>query len=301
VASLFPFVQLEFTHALGPDAGRYVIAPEGGVESAAPDALGSADLLLLEHVGARTASEGGLIRRKTRPAAPGEEPAPVALALATIIRATSRTTSEADAQKLLRAIDSSEEEQEKWVAAAIADLNLAIRAYRVAALDPYAIEVTRADPRRVRIGYGNGADVYKGAWSAAIAIPAPRAPKLRRGEKLAPTEAVAGVLSGRAFALDSESLIMRALLDVDQGRTRSAAVQLRAGYEMFWAEVTNESPPSSVSEPLTKLKVGEQAVTDLAERGLREPSDSPELGERVAEVCTEILSVVSTWRYELLR
>ena len=90
------------------------------------------------------------------------------------------------------------------------------------------------------------------------------------------------MLSGRAFALDSENLVIRAMLDVDQGRTRAGAVQLRAGFELFWAEVTNERPPKSVTELLDRLKAREAAVTDLAERGLREPSDTAELGERVA-------------------
>ena len=233
MADYFPFVQFEFTHALGPDAGRYVIAPEGGAEgSGAPDALGSADLLVLEHVGAATASEGGIIRRKTRPVAPGEEPSPVPLALATVIRATSRTSSEKDAQALLRRIDGSEDEQEKWVGDAVADLNLAIRAYRVAAVDPYVTEVTRGDPRRVRIGYGEGAEVFKGRWTAALAIPAPRAPAREPRRAARADRGSCRRLSGRAFALDSESLVIRAMLDVDQGqnalRRRSAARRFRA-------------------------------------------------------------------------
>jgi hypothetical protein len=91
------------------------------------------------------------------------------------------------------------------------------------------------------------------------------------------------------------------MLDVDQGRTRAGAVQLRAAFELFWAEVTNERPPKSVEDMLTRLRAREGAVTELAERGLREPTDTAELGERVTGVCTELLTAVSTWRYELLR
>jgi hypothetical protein len=304
VADLFPFVQLEFTHALGPDAGRDVIAgDEAGASSAeaVPDGIGRADLLLIQVVGARTASEGGIIRRRTRAARPEKDPEPVPLALAMLIRARARAGSERDAQALLRKIDSSEAEQESWIGAALDDLNQAIRAYRAAAVDPYVTEVTRSDPRRVRIGYGTGAEVYDGNWTAAITIPAPRGPRLSRGDRLGPTEAVAGVLSRRAFALDCEDLAMRALLDVDRGRTRAAAVQLRAAFELFWAEISNEISPADVAKRIEALRAREKDVTELAERGLREAADSADLGEKVTAVCSEMISLLTAWRYELLR
>ena len=302
MTDFFPFVQFEFTHALGPDPGRYVLSGEAGdAGTTSAQGIGNADLMLVQVVGARAASEGGIIRRRTRVARAGKDTDPVPLALVMVIRATAKAGSDRDAQALLRKLDSSEVEQETWIAAALDDLNLAIRAYRAASVDPYVTEVTRVDPRRVRIGYGTGAEVHDGDWSAAITVPAPRAPRLSRGDRLGPTEAVAGVLSRRAFALDCEDLAMRALLDVDRGRTRAAAVQLRAAFELFWAEISNEISPADVAKRIEALRGREQVVTDLAERGLREAADSADLGEKVVEVCNEMISLLTAWRYELLR
>ena len=116
---------------------------------------------------------------------------------------------------------------EATVADALAVLNQALHAHRVAAADPFAIEVAPAAALVTRVGYGSGDDVAAGRWTAARELrPAARA--TAREHALRPQERIAALLSGRDVALASELLALRARLDLDHGRTREAALQLDA-------------------------------------------------------------------------
>src|SRR5207247_1775623 len=116
-------------------------------------------------------------------------------------------------------------------AGGLAVVNRAITAYRLCAGDPHAVGVTRQDARTVRVGYGTGELVFHGSWEQAIEVPPPRAPKVKREVSLMPQQGVAAVLSAGAPLLEAEELILRAGLDLEQGRERAAAVGLRAGLE----------------------------------------------------------------------
>ncbi|MBA2764088.1 MAG: hypothetical protein H0U42_05295 [Thermoleophilaceae bacterium] len=305
MADYFPFVQLEFTHALGPEVGRYVVAPpadgEGSALATSSDLKGSADVLLFEVIGGRGASEGGIIRRRTRTARPGGAAAVVPIALVTFVRATQALGDERAAQQLLRTIDESEDLQKQWVGDAVRTVNDAVRAYRLAAMDPYVVEVTLSDPRGVRIGYGKAAQVYKGTWSAAIIPPAPRGARLTRTEKLRPTESVAAVLSRRVFMLASEDIALRALLDVEQGRSRAGAVQAAAAVDLLFSETAAEEPPGPVAERLEELGSRRSAIAELRRSALEDSLDVDALGEQVAELCQDIATIGTAWRYELLQ
>src|SRR5258708_3043681 len=89
----------------------------------------------------------------------------------------------------LEAIRVSENEQQRWVRDGLAVLNLAIRAFRTGAPDPYAMEVTRRDARRVRIGYGSTEEVQDGLWQDAVELPPPLRSRVKRIEPLRPPEA----------------------------------------------------------------------------------------------------------------
>lgn len=245
----FLFVQFEFTHAVGPHAGRYVVATStGGDESPDPglDArnqhvagvsrgIGDSDVLIVDVIGAPAARMRLL--RKARPVRPDAPPRDVPLSVVTFVKGRQPVKERGQAGRQLDEIRFSEEQQDRRVEEALRVLNLAIRAHRAGAPDPYAIEVTRRDARRVRIGYGSTEQVQDGLWQEALELPPPAARRPKRIERLRPAEAVASVLSGQSTVLEAEDLLARVVIDLDNRRTRAAAFQLGGAIRSLCAEV----------------------------------------------------------------
>jgi hypothetical protein len=319
VSLVFLFIQFEFTHAVGPHAARYVVDPRlvpdpspvtasngaGRVpRDPALDArnhqlagvrrgIGSSDVLVVGVVAA-PASQARLLRR-ARQAERQAPPAEVPLSLVTFVKGTEPLSTPRDAARRLDAIRASEGEQQSWVRQGLAVLNLAIRAYRTGAPDPYAIEVSRRDARRVRIGYGTTEEVQNGLWHDAVELPPPLRSRPKRIERLRPSEAVAVVLSGEAEVLESEDLLLRALIDLDQGRTRAAAFQAAGAMRLLALELgsrpgANGIDLESLDEPARRAD--ELAV--LAAAGPLETADVEEL-EAIVEAVEDVLDA---WRYE---
>lgn len=122
------------------------------------------------------------------------------------------------------------------VAPALAVLNRALHARRIAAADPYAGEVALRDALVTRVGYGTGEQVADGRWVAAQELP-PERPRIAREAALRPQERFAALLSGRDAALACELLALRARLDLEQSRDREAALQLEAALGAGLAEL----------------------------------------------------------------
>jgi len=230
---LLPFVELEFTHGLGPSPGRYVVRDPGGEPPApapaagvAPTlAIGSTDVLLVR-VDQAPAARAPLLRRsRPRQVEPGDPPAEVPVYVAALLFATRAFGDPAAAGAALARWRADAASAEPLVCEALAVLNRAVRAYRAAAAHPYVVEVTRTDARAVRVGYG-GADLVRGEWEDAVVLPAPQESRLGRAARLRPTEIVADVLAGRGAILDGEDVLLRAVLDIEQGRPDAAAGQL---------------------------------------------------------------------------
>src|SRR5581483_11093828 len=110
----------------------------------------------------------------------------------------------------------------------LAVLNQALHAHRLATADPYAREVGRRDALVVRVGYGAGEQVADGRWTEALELPDPRTQRRKREAALRPQERVAALLGGRDAALACELLVLRTRADLEAGREREAALQLRA-------------------------------------------------------------------------
>ena len=174
--------------------------------------------------------------RRPVPAQPGEAgPEPVAITRATVIPAEPFADSEQAAEWLrrCRSRDSATEE----LALALALVNDAVTAHRVAAHDPHVRNIRPADVQRVRIGYGTGDEILEGSWREAYVIPPDRATRQARRRMLSPQEEMAGMLSGRRpGARPSEELLLRARLDLDHGREVEAALVTRAAVEALVAE-----------------------------------------------------------------
>jgi hypothetical protein len=226
---LLPFVELEFVHAIGPAAGRYVVAVDGG--EGEDD---TQDVLQIKVVEGTTTTKG--LRRRTRDETNAATPADVPVLRVMWIGASQPAASKGEAAARLERLRRQEDEREELVEAILGVLNTAVRAHRAAARDPYVAEVTRADPRAVRFGYGEARPLTQGQWTEAFLAPAPRPPALDRAVKLGPSETVALALRGSLDLLESEELVLRATLDLDQGRWRAAGAQLVAAVDLLRAE-----------------------------------------------------------------
>jgi hypothetical protein len=174
---------------------------------------------------------------------------------------------------------------EPLVHEALVVLNRAVRAYRAAAADPYVVEVTRADARAVRIGHG-GAGLVRGDWDDALVLPAPQVSRLGRADQLRPTEIVAAVLAGRAPILDGEDVLLRAVLDIEQGRPDVAAGQLELAVELLVDE------PAGPGSRLAGIRERSKGVR---ERLGDEQARAAALAE-LSALAAEVGEAIDAWR-----
>jgi hypothetical protein len=260
---LFRFVQLEVPWPLGPADGRYVVRPHAGEE---PE-----HVLVLATLGAP--QRRLLSGRRERRAAPEPPPAPVATGRATVVPAAP-LADDAEARAWLRDAD-----REAEVAAALAVLERALHAHRVAAADPAARAVTRGDALVVRLGFGEGEQVADGRWLQAVELPAPR-PAKRRGEAaLRPQERLAALLGGRDAALACEPLTLRARADLEAGRTREAALQLRVALEAALAELPAWRDRGDLGQRLDELTGLRTSAAAAANAAIQRGLDDGELAD----------------------
>jgi hypothetical protein len=185
--------------------------------------------------------------RKPAAVEPGEiEPEPVPTARATLVSASSRFDSTDDAAAWLEGLRRDENALVAAVDEGVRDLNRVLRAHRVAALDPYAREVSAGAALVIRIGYGSGDEVAEGRFAAAYELPRAVAGEVTRGRErrraaLQPQERLAAILGGRDRVLAGEELLLRAKADLEADDLRSAALQTRVALEALIAELGREA------------------------------------------------------------
>jgi hypothetical protein len=208
-------------------------------------------------------------RRGPRHVAPEPEPSTVTIARVTIIDADP-LPDRAAAEAWLRGLDA-----EVVLPRAVALLNRVIAGHRLGAADPYVRERTAAEALVCRAGYGPGEAVAEGRWEAAVELPAPRPGA--RSALLAPQQRLADLLGGRDAALACEELALRARLDVEQGRPREAALQLRGALDAALAELAAFAGLGGVATRLADLRERHAgavaAAAEAALAGALEPAD----------------------------
>jgi hypothetical protein len=253
---LFGFVQFDFAGTLPLADGRYLASSaEGGDET----------VLVLHRLGASAHAERRRRRGRSAPADP--EPAPVSLTRATAIRAASPFEDQVQAARWLDEACEAEDTAEALAAEAIAILNRALHAQAVAAADPYGRQLTPEQTERVLLGYGSGEETADGQFTDARQIDlTPRAASRRRQreEELRPQERVAAILRGREQLDSCETLLLRARADLDAGRDREAALQLRIGLEALLRELDGAIDDPDHQQDMTTLRE-RQAETASAE------------------------------------
>jgi hypothetical protein len=222
-------VQFEFPGTLALPDGRY-LAREGG---------GEADqrVLVVETLAAPAPPRRR--RRKPKDAEPGAEPSTLPLSRITAVRAQEPFESEADAAGWLEQTVAAEEAIDTAVAEAIGLLNRALHAQGVAAAEPLWDELRPVRATKVRIGHGSGEEVAAGRYSEArdIDVQGGAGSRRRRDEELRAQERLAAVLGGREQIDACETLLLRARADLDAGRLREAALQLRVALEALLVEL----------------------------------------------------------------
>lgn len=298
----FPFVQLEFTTSLGPPAGRYLLQPVGAGPAASimqgeDPAIGSADVMVVRVVGAAPAKRG-ILKKATTEAKDGVAAREVSLTVVTVVRGTQLLADARTGDQLLATLKEPEAHT-PWIDDAIADLNRAIVAYRASSADPFVMEVSRADPRGVRIGHGIGEEVFAGRWSKALEVFPPAQAKVPRQIRLMPAQATAHLLAGHGRVLESEELILRAQLDLRQGRRRAAAVGLHAGFDLLLGEFSGDVLPGSVRQRLEAVMESRSEFAALARQAQTRELDD-EQAARMTVLADQVGGVIDRWRYEPL-
>ncbi|HEX4752299.1 MAG TPA: hypothetical protein VH268_05340 [Solirubrobacterales bacterium] len=232
-------------------------------------------------------------RRRPRDAEAAATPPEVPVARATAIRAFDPFDGPEEASAWLAAATADEPSIDAVVATGIALVNDALHAQAVAAADPYPAALTPERAVAVRIGYGSGEQTAEGAYSEAreVDVQAPAASRRRtRQEDLRPQERVAAVLRGRDRPDACETLLLRARADLDAGRRREAALQLRIGTEALLAELHEAIDDADHRRDIGALEEQQAAIeavakralkTDLAPDGETTVRESLEIAERV--------------------
>jgi hypothetical protein len=170
-----------------------------------------------------------------------------------------------------------DEEELRW---ATGHVNVAVSAYRVAAADAHARDVSSDQALRVRIGYGSGSDLVSGAWNEALLMPPHRGGQKVRRRMLSPEEELAGILTGRRPAgFPSEELLLRARLDLDAGRHVEATLQTRIAAEALAAELEGGGAPDAA-----RYAEGAGALCEAALSGGLTDAQAAELRRIVSEL-----------------
>jgi hypothetical protein len=297
---LFLFVQFEFPWPLDVPDGRYLLRAGRDGEPEHVVVLRTLQAPADARAHGRRRSVGRLRGNAPSrlPAIPPEpEPAQVARARATVVDPIS-LAAERQAKAWLASFDPDHD-----VTAAAQVLNRILYAHRIASADPYAREVSAAQATRIRAGWGEGEQVAEGRWLHAIELEASqlhgdagkgRVRRHRRSAALRPQERLARLLSAREQPWLCEELVLRARLDLEQGRVEHAALELERAYRAALVEFAGERRgdlPLRVAE-LRSLSKGvataaEAVLPEAAAKARTEAGDADE--ESAEEVIAHAL------------
>jgi len=146
----------------------------------------------------------------------------------------------------------------------------------------------------VRIGHGSGKEVATGRYSAAREVDARGAGPSRRRqreEELRPQQRLAAVLGGREELDACETLLLRARADLDAGRRRGAALQLRVGLESLLAELDDALADPGHAEDMATLEARRSEAGDAANEALRGELSATDLNSvrELLDICERVL------------
>ena len=256
---LFGFTQFDFAGPLAVADGRYLLR-DGEREQ----------VLVIETLGAPPPAR----RRRKRPkdAEVGEPPAELPVARATVVLAFAEFEDEQAAEVWLSQTTASEEAIDQLVEWGIDELNQALHTQSVASGDPYPQTVTPARATVIRIGVGSGEALADGAFTSAHQVDpglGPASRRRQRDEELRPQQRLAAVLGNREQLNACETLLLRGRADLDAGRNREAALQLRVGLEALLVELKGALSDPGHDEDMATLESSRHKVGELANAALQ--------------------------------
>lgn len=228
-------------------------------------------------------------RRRPRGVEPDSEPSSLPLARATAVRAFSPFENEGAAGRWLDEATAVEETADALVTDGVDLLNRALHAQAVAAADPNGLALTPERAVAVRLGFGDGEEIADSRFSVAREIDvwaSGASLRRRRQEDLRPQERVAAVLGGREHADACETLLLRARADLNAGREREAALQLRVGVEALLVELKGAVADSEHEADIGTLSARRGEVGEAANAAL-----IGALGAGQAEAVAELLKI----------
>jgi hypothetical protein len=193
------------------------------------------------------------------------------------VRAFEPFESERDAAGWLDRAIEAEDAIDALIEEGIGLLNRALHAHGTASGDPRVHGLSPERATAVRIGYGEGEEVAAGRFTAAHEVDAGAtgaSRRQRRAAELRPQERTAAVLGGRERIDACETLLLRARADLDAGRDREAALQLRIGLEALLAELDGAvEDPGHVADMAT-LEARRSEAGDAANMALKGDLDA---------------------------
>ena len=277
---LFGFAQLDFAGVLPLADGRYL---QRGAEE---------QVLVTRTLG--SPPQPHRRRRRAKGVDPEPAAAPLPLARVTAIRAFAPFADEEEAQRWLEHATEAEETADEIVADAVVLLNRALHAQWVASAEPHSAELSPERAVAVRIGFGAGEEVADGRFSEAreVDVWATGASRRRRREEgMQPQERVAAVLGGRERFDVCETLLLRARADLDAGRDREAALQLRVGLEALLAELNGALSDPAHEEDMGLLNERKSEAGEAANAAIQgELSDGQSSRvEDLLKICERVL------------
>jgi hypothetical protein len=281
LSQFFGFVQFELPGELALPDGRYLARDEAGER-----------VLVVETLAAPPPPRRR--RRKPKPLEEDAEPAPAPLARVTAIRAPEPFESSEQAERWLSETLADEDATDVVVAEALSLLNRALHAQGVAGADPLSRELRSEHASAVRLGHGSGKQVASGRFTSAHQIDVRgggRSRRRQREEELRPQERVAAVLGARESLDACEALILRARADLDAGRRREAALQLRVGLEALLVELDGALADPGHAEDMASLKARRGEAGDAANEALRGDLGATSLNSvgELLETCERVL------------
>ncbi|WP_320670039.1 hypothetical protein [Patulibacter defluvii] len=257
------YVRIGIDRGLDLPDGRYVIAPDGSThdDSAVGElsARASGDVLDLRRVEAASGKPLAAKAGGHRADSGGPEHT-----IATIVRAAT-PLDRRGAAAALEQWRTDADDLARWVDAALAVVNRAVRAHRLVWRDPYLIELTHEDLWLARVGHAPPEDVAAGTAGEEVdALTTASRRRVSSTDRARPGEVIGLVLGGRLPMLEGEELLLFAVREINHGRLRGATAALQAGARLLVDELGRESVDGAAIGELMRTAGGGSAAALLA-------------------------------------
>ncbi len=217
----------------------------------------------------------------------------VPLTRVTVVRASRSFAEESEARRWLEEVREDEDLLDALVAVSAAVLSHALHVHAVVSEGPPPPPVSPDRAVAMRIGYGSGEQVADGEWTSAVEIDAgpARSRRRQRADELRPQARTAAILGGRERLDACETLLLRARADLDAGRAREAALQLRVGLDALLVELPGAIEDPSHDEDMAALESRRGEIAKAAEAATRGDLDASQLASvrELLQLCERVL------------